>query len=125
MTQQERTEINDKIQLLIGTKEDVRRLSKSNNEQTSDTINKCYEYDKMYIKLFKIAEKYGHEKLSFQAVDQYGRVRFVTLTGKLAIWERNNGWTTRSRYCGDLRIDGKTIFTSGTIAKVMEYVLNN
>jgi len=79
----------------------------------------------MYIKLFKIAEKYGHEKLSFQAVDQYGRVRFVTLTGKLAIWERNNGWTTRSRYCGDLRIDGKTIFTSGTIAKVMEYVLNN
>lgn len=50
----------------------------------------------------------------------------VTKNGKRFEWYGNNGFCERSRYCGSLWIEGiGTVFTSGTIAKAVEYVINN
>jgi hypothetical protein len=49
----------------------------------------------------------------------------LTPQGKRAYWTRNNGMEERSRYCGSLRIDDKTIFTSGAVARAMKYILES
>lgn len=50
---------------------------------------------------------------------------FKTATGKNARIEWNNGFTLRSRNCVTLYVDGVTIFTSGRIEKVVEYIITH
>ena len=44
-------------------------------------------------------------------------VNGTTPNGKRFVVYINNGWTDRSRYCFTLRINGNTLFTSGTFQK--------
>ena len=77
-------------------------------------------------KLMKIAEKEGIENLNLVIITCGRSGNGVTKSGKKFVWEGNNGVTERSRYCGSLYIEGVgTVFTSGTIAKVAEYIINN
>lgn len=113
MTHEEVAAMYQKIELLIGKREDVK------------SMNGRMEYDKMRERLLKLIREQGEKALSLKMVVDLGCTKFITPSGKKAIWEPNNGMEQRSRYCGALSIDGKTIFTSGTIAKVYEYLLKN
>lgn len=48
-----------------------------------------------------------------------------TPAGKVFHAEANSGLTTRARHCWRLKIDGETIFTSGTLTTVLETVAAN
>lgn len=124
MTLEERIEINHRIDKMVGTAEQQAELTKSMSLE--DRIRSNMEYRKTRERLFKIAEKHGMEALTTTLL-QCGRTcEGVTASGKKVIWEGNNGWAERSRYCGSLWIEGiGTVFTSGTIAKAVEYLINN
>ena len=109
---------------MIGSREEQR--IRVQNMSLTDRITSNDQYQKMRDKLFKIAEKFGEKELT-QTIISAGRTNTgVTASGKKFVWEGNNGYTSRSRYCGSLYIEGAgTVFTSGTIAKVYEYILNN
>jgi len=118
-----RKEINDTIDLLIGTSAQLEeRIS---NNEISNKIQARMQYRRLREKLEKIAEKSGIEALKMTLIQEGSRLRGYTPKGKAIEWTGNNGLEERSRYCGTLRIDGKTIFTSGTIAKSFEYIINN
>ena len=52
--------------------------------------------------------------------------RGMTKEGKRYAMYRNHGLEERSRHCFSLDIEGMgTVFTSGKIEKVVEYILNN
>jgi len=124
MTFEERAEINARIDKMIGSREQQRlRVASMSLE---DKINSNQRYNKMRDQLFKIAEKKGVEALS-SVVIECGRTKEgVTASGKYFVWAGNNGFAERSRYCGSLYIEGMgTVFTSGTIAKAVEYIINN
>lgn len=48
-----------------------------------------------------------------------------TPTGKKFWANANNGLTTRARHCWCLKIDGETLFTSGTLTTVLETIAAN
>ena len=91
-----------------------------------DKISDNNEYSKMREKLLKIGEKYGEEALALTMIKCGNICHGVTANGKRFVWIGNNGLEKRSLYCGLLDIEGiGTIFTSGTIAKAIEYVIKN
>lgn len=124
MTFEERVEVNKLIDKMIGSREQQREIT--SNMTLENRIRSNSEYQKMREKLMKIAEKEGVDKLNLVIIT-CGRVgNGVTKSGKKFVWEGNNGFTMRSRYCGSLYIEGiGTVFTSGTIAKATEYIINN
>lgn len=67
----------------------------------------------------KLTEDFKVE-LSNNAV-QHG----VTKSGKQYTLVGNNGMEKRSRYCYTLYIDGECVYTSGTLSKAVEYIVNN
>jgi hypothetical protein len=124
MTREERIEIESRIDKMIGSWEQQRAITES--MRLEDRINSNNHYEKMRAKLFKIAEKEGLEALSLTLVQSGRTNEGVTASGKKFIWTGNNGMTERSRYCGDLYIEGiGTVFTSGTISKAVEYILKH
>lgn len=124
MTPEERIAINDRIDAMIGTREDLKKSIE--NMDLSDKITARDKYNKLREKLFKIAEKNGEKALVLTLVQDGNSATGVTANGKKFIWYANNGYSIRSRYCGSLYIEGVgTIFTSGTVAKAFEYILNN
>ena len=79
----------------------------------------------MYDKLSKMVERFGEESLNvaFTREDHMGK-EGTTAKGKDFYWATNNGTERRSWYCGSLWIEGMgMVFTSGTVAKAMEYLL--
>ena len=124
MTFEERVEVNKLIDKMLGSRERQREIT--SNMSLEGRIRSNSEYQKMREKLMKIAEKEGIENLNLVIIT-CGRIgKGVTKSGKKFVWEGNNGFTERSRYCGSLYIEGVgTVFTSGTIAKVAEYIINN
>ncbi|MBQ5655937.1 MAG: hypothetical protein IIV14_00700 [Bacteroidaceae bacterium] len=124
MTREQRIEIEVRIDKMIGSREQQRIRVQS--MILEDRINSNNRYEKMRGNLLKIAEKKGIEALTLTFIE-FGRTNVgVTASGKKFIWTGNNGMTERSRYCGDLYIEGiGTVFTSGTIAKAVEYITNN
>ena len=124
MTTQERTEIERRIDVMVGSREQQRKITEAMSLE--DRINSNNGYRKMREKLMKIAEKEGVESLNLVIITCGRSGNGVTKSGKKFVWEGNNGYTMRSRYCGSLYIEGVgTVFTSGTIAKVAEYIINN
>lgn len=124
MTREERIEIERRIDMMIGTREYQRTLTEGMSLE--DRINSTNDYNKMRAKLFKLAEKEGMAALSTVIITTGKWIEGVTASGKKYIWDGNNGYTKRSRYCGSLWIeDIGTVFTSGTIAKAVEYLLKN
>ena len=124
MTHEERIAINERIDAMIGSPEQLNESIK--DLDLTERINIRTRYSKLRDRLFKIAEKSGEKALALTLI-QEGRYRSgVTVNGKKFVWTPNHGFTMRSRSCGDLWIEGVgTVFTSGTVAKVFEYILNN
>ncbi|MCQ2270997.1 MAG: hypothetical protein MJZ52_07215 [Bacteroidales bacterium] len=52
-------------------------------------------------------------------------VNGTTPNGKRFVVYINNGWTDRSRYCYTLRINGTTLFTSGTFQTAYAMVVKS
>lgn len=124
MTQDDRFAIYNRIYLLVGTPAQLNASIKGLD--LSARIKARDQYDKLVEKLFKIAEKYGEKALMFTLIQDGSFCSGVTVNGKKFRWTPNCGLSMRSRYCGDLWIDGiGTVFTSGSVAKVYEYLLNN
>lgn len=124
MTTDERLAINRRIDKIIGNRYEQR--SRIENMSLDDKISDNNEYLKMREKLFKIGEKYGEEALALTMIKCGNICHGVTANGKRFVWIGNNGLEKRSLYCGLLDIEGiGTIFTSGTIAKAIEYVIKN
>ena len=124
MTYEERIAINQRIDKLIGSYEDIRKETESMS--LCDKITARDSYQKMREKLFKIAEKNGEKALVLTVIQEGRTSTGVTANGKKFVWYGNDGYTMRSRYCGTLYIEEVgTVFTSGTIAKAFEYILNN
>ena len=124
MTKEQRKTINNRIDAMIGSHAEHREAIK--NMTLSDRVNATDKYNKMREKLFKIAEKYGEKALVITMIQDGNTAYGVTADGKQFRWVGNNGYAMRSRYCGTLEIEGNgTVFTSGTVAKAYEYILNN
>ena len=124
MTLEERKEAYKHIEAMIGTEEEQRR--KTAKMSLNERIKSNNNYNKTRYKLLEIAEKEGIKALTTVIV-QCGRVsKGMTLGGKNYCWEGNSGYTERSWYCGSLWIEGMgTVFTSGRIEKVVEYLIKN
>ena len=124
MTTDEWLAINRRIDKIIGSRNEQR--SRIKNMSLEDKISDNNEYSKMREKLLKIGEKYGEEALALTMIKCGNICHGVTANGKRFVWIGNNGLEKRSLYCGLLDIEGiGTIFTSGTIAKAIEYVIKN
>lgn len=124
MTTDEWLAINRRIDKIIGSRDEQR--SRIKNMSLEDKISDNKEYSKMREKLLKIGEKYGEEALALTMIKCGNICHGVTANGKRFVWIGNNGLEKRSLYCGLLDIEGiGTIFTSGTIAKAIEYVIKN
>ena len=124
MTTTERVVINERIDAMVGSREENER--KFSTLDIGERIKAREKYNNLRDKLMKIAEKNGEKALTLTIVDCGKESRGVTASGKKFIWIQNQGMETRSRYCGSLYIENiGTVFTSGTVAKVFEYVLNN
>ena len=105
--------VNEQIKKILGE-----RPKNFNEEQRA--------YDRNRDELKNLADKYGEEVLNGSVLLSCGRsAEGYTPSGKKVLWYGNCGLTLRSRYCGTLVIDGKTIFTSGKLSKCYEYIHNN
>ena len=124
MTTDEWLAINRRIDKIIGSRDE--QQSRIKNMSLKDKISDNNEYSKMREKLLKIGEKYGEEALALTMIECGNICHGVTANGRRFVWIGNNGLEKRSLYCGLLDIEGiGTIFTSGTIAKAIEYVIKN
>ena len=122
MTKQEFITVNAIIDRMIGTWAEQRETAAS--LKLSDRINSNNQFGKMREKLMKIADENGIESLSGVILMRGSSSHGFTKNGKKYTWEGNNGYTAKSRYCGSLYIEGEgTVFTSGTLAKAVEYIL--
>ena len=121
MTREQRQEAMKRIEKLIGTKAEARALS----DDLSERINNVNRYNKQFDELMKVFEKNGEKALAMNFIQEGRSARGITASGKRWTLDANHGWTERSRYCGTLWIEGEgTIFTSGRIDKVFDYILN-
>lgn len=122
LTVEERINLNKKIEIIIGTKESWVH----EGMDTSQRIEARFAYDKLKEKLQKVFLKYGDKALAMNFMDYGGYKKGITPGGKRWVLDMNSGWTARSRHCGSLYIEGQgNIFTSGTLAKAFEYIMNN
>lgn len=124
MTMDERIAINSRIDAMIGSRDELNKSIETMS--LSDKITARDKYNKLREKLFKIAEQKGEKALTLTLIQEGNTASGVTAAGKKFVWAINDGYSIRSRYCGSLYIDGiGTVFTSGTVAKAFEYILNN
>lgn len=121
MTIEQRANLRNRIEKIIGTrKHEIERAT-----SLTERINNAQRWDKEYEKLQKVFEEHGEKALAMNFVQKGRFYEGVTASGKKWELEGNNGWTERSRYCGRLWIEGEgTVFTSGKLDKVFEYILN-
>lgn len=120
-TKEQRKEVRDRVEKIIGKKE----MAVIGVTDLTEKITKAQQWQKAYEQLAKVFLEHGEKALAMNFMS-YGRTsEGVTARGKKWVFSGNNGFTNRSRYCGDLYIEGEgTIFTSGRIDKVFEYILN-
>jgi len=120
---EERIRVTRMIQKIIGTKEEaVKGVS-----GTGARIQAYSNYDKLFEKLAKVWVNHGDEALAmnYEWYGSYGKG--VTPKGKAWTFDMNTyGWTERCHHCGSLYIEGEgCIFTSGTLARAFERILEN
>ena len=122
LPQEERQEITERVQTIIGKKENVTHEGMN----LSQRVNARAKYDKLFWSLVHVYMEHGAKALAMQFMDYGGIKKGVTPNGKR--WElymNSFGWTDRCRHCGTLYLDGKCIFTSGTLARAFDYILNS
>lgn len=120
-TPEERKAVRERVEKIIGTQDQAKAMARNLTER----IQMASKWQKEFEKLSKIFFEHGEKALAMHFT-QHGRTfEGVTASGKKWILTGNNGWTERSRYCGTLYIEGEgTIFTSGKLDKVFDYILN-
>lgn len=118
---EERMRVTEMIRKIIGRKEDSIKEGMTNSER----IKARFEYDKLFEKLAKIWVNHGDKALAMNYTWCGRSAQGVTPGGKKWIFEMNSfGWTQRNHHCGSLYIEGEgTIFTSGTLARAFERIL--
>lgn len=124
MTIDERNAINARIDAMIGGWDKFEESVK--DASLSEKIDARAKYRSLREKLLKIAEKGGEKALAMTLIEDGRTSTGLTANGKHFVWTANNGYTARSRYCGSLYIeDVGMVYTSGTVAKAFEYIINN
>ena len=120
-TAEQRKEVRARVEKIIGKKE----LAVLGATDLTEKIRMAQKWEKAYEQLAKVFLEHGEKALALNFMS-YGRSsEGVTASGKKWVFTGNNGFTDRSRYCGDLYIEGEgTVFTSGRIDKVFDYILN-
>lgn len=117
---EERAEIRCRIEKIIGTKDHAMRIARDLTER----IQNASRWEKEYEKLAKVFLENGEKALAMNFIQKGRFYEGVTASGKKWELEGNNGWTERSRFCGRLWIEGEgTVFTSGKLDKVFDYIL--
>lgn len=121
-TVDQRKEVMNRVIKIIGT---VEQNTCNINDLTA-RINARTKWQKEYERLAKVFLEHGAEALSMIFYQRGRDYEGVTANGKKWTLDMNHGWTERSRYCGTLWIEGEgTVFTSGRLDKVFDYILNN
>ena len=116
-------EITKIIDAMIGSYEEQRNLLSQASITTRIKGNERYR--KLRERLCNYAVE-NSERLLTISFTQQGVVKSgTTPNGKTFTWVPNIGLEERSRYCGTLSIDGKVVFTSGSVQKALEYILDN
>lgn len=119
---EQRIEITKKICNIIGEQNSWI----TDNMSLSQRIEARENWRKLFEKLAKVWVKYGDKALAMNYTDKGSLKIGTTPSGKKWALEMNNGWTMRSRHCGALYIEGEgTVFTSGTLARAFERILEN
>ncbi len=123
LTIEERIKVTEMIQKIIGKKEDAI----TEKMTRSDRIKARENYNKLFDKLTKVWMKGGDKALALTYTWEGSHCHGVTPDGKSWVFEMNSfGWTQRSHHCGSLYIEGVgNLFTSGTIARAFERILEN
>ena len=121
-TPEQRREVTERVFKIIGTAEQNTCCIKDLTER----VQARARWQKEYEALAKVFLEHGAEALSMNCYQRGRDFEGVTVNGKKWTLDMNHGWTERSRYCGALWIEGEgTIFTSGRLDKVFDYILNN
>lgn len=121
-TAEQRQEVRNRVEKIIGSKEQA----KAGATDLSERINRGNKWQKQFELLSMVFFEHGEKALAMHFIQKGHTYEGVTASGKKWILEGNNGWTERSRYCGSLYIQGiGTVFTSGRLDKVFDYILNN
>lgn len=121
-TPEERAEVRRRVEMIIGTQDQAAATASNLTER----IQKRSAWNKQYEKLAKLFLENGEKALSMVFTQNGRTFRGVTVSGKRWMLDGNNGWTTRSRYCGTLYIEGEgTIFTSGRLDRAFDYILTH
>ncbi len=121
-TVEQRKELRERIEKIIGTQ----KQAMDAGQDLTERIQNSNRWQKQYEQLAKVFLENGEKALSMHFTQKGRSCEGVTTSGKKWILEANHGWTARSRYCGTLYIEGVgTVFTSGKLDKVFDYILNN
>lgn len=110
---------------LIGTREALEADLKSKGYDKYSILNAVDSYRKMQDKIWKMVELYGDKARCMILIGTDSVKRGSTAAGEPVTWIINHGWTARSRFCGQLQVSGKTVFTSGTPAAAIEYMMTH
>ena len=121
-TPEQRKEVLERVIRIIGTAEQNTCCIKD----LTARVQARAIWQKEYEKLAKVFLEHGAEALSMNFYQRGRDYEGVTVKGKKWTLDMNHGWTERSRYCGTLWIEDEgTVFTSGRLDKVFDYILNN
>lgn len=121
-TAEQRKEVMARVVKIIGTADQ----NTCNIKDLAARVNARAKWQKEYERLAKIFLEHGAEALSMNFYQRGRDYEGVTANGKKWTLDMNNGWTERSRYCGTLWIEGEgTVFTSGRLDKVFDYILTH
>ena len=122
-TPEQRQEVYNRVTAIIG-KEEVVVGSFEKGKDFNEWFKARQAWDRGYERLAKVFFEHGAKALAMNFTQMGWSFKGVTASGKKWTLDANNGWTERSRYCGTLWIEGEgTIFTSGRLDKVFDYIL--
>lgn len=117
----QRIEVRQRIEKIIGTQKSAMEAASDLTER----IQNANRWQKQYEALAKVFFENGEKALAMNFTQKGRSFEGVTASGKKWMLEANHGWTARSRYCGSLWVEGEgTVFTSGRLDKVFDYILN-
>ena len=121
MNFEQRKIMNDRIIKIIGTQESATK----DTDDLTERVQKATQWRREFEKLQKVFQKHGEEALALSFIQKGRSFEGITASGKKWFLDANHGLTQRSRYCGSLWIEGVgTVFTSGKLDKVFDYILN-
>lgn len=123
--EEKRNQLEKRIEQILGSDEEYRKnLIECNYDkyQISDMMEKRWKIRK---ELEEMANKYGLDRLDGVMLMTGRTSKGTTKKGNKFYWVGNNGYASRSWYCGTLYINNELIFTSGTVQKAIEYLLEN